>query len=426
MATDILIIGGGGREHAIAWKLKQSPRVGKIYVAPGNGGTAAIAENVAIDVMDFQKLAAFAAEKKVGLTIVGPDDPLAGGIVDVFKSRGLRVWGPLKAAAQIEGSKAFAKDFMKEAGIPTAEYKIFTAAAQALAYARTRSLPLVVKASGLALGKGVYVCATMEEVEGAIDEIMVKRVHQDAGNEVVVEDFLKGEEISTHALTDGVEHILFPSSQDHKRALDGDKGPNTGGMGVIAPVPWVTDEMMAQIEEQVVVRSFEQFQKRGISYTGLLYPGVMMTVDGPKVLEFNARFGDPETQAYMRLLESDGLELFEASAGGDMTALKKNIAWRSGFAVNLVIASGGYPERYEKGFPITGIDEAEKVESVVVFHAGTKLEGGQVVTSGGRVLGVSALGNTLKQALERAYQAAERIQFTGKYYRHDIGAKSLT
>jgi phosphoribosylamine--glycine ligase len=422
---DILIVGSGGREHALAWKLKRSPRIGTLYVAPGNGGTAAIAQNVPIEAMDFQKLAVFAAEKKIGLTIVSSDDPLAGGIVDAFEARGLRIWGPTKAAAQIESSKAFAKDFMKEAGIPTAEFSVFTSAPQALAYARTKSVPLVVKASGLALGKGVYVCQTMLEVETAVDEIMVKRIHKDAGNEVVIEEFLKGEEISIHALTNGSDHILFPPSQDHKRAQDGDKGANTGGMGAIMPVPWVTNEMMAKIESDVVVRAFDMFRKRGIQYKGLLYPGIMVTIDGPKVLEFNARFGDPECQAYMRLLKSDVLDLLEASTDGDLAPLKNSIEWERGFAVNIVLASGGYPEKYETGFPITGIDEAERGEGVVVFHAGTKMQDGRLVTAGGRVLGVSAVAATLKQALDRAYTAINRIEFQGKYFRRDIGAKAL-
>jgi phosphoribosylamine--glycine ligase len=422
---DVLIVGSGGREHALAWKLKQSPRIGKLYVAPGNGGTAGIAENVPIEAMDFQKLAAFAAEKKIGLTIVGPDDPLAGGIVDAFQNHGLRVWGPKKEAAQIESSKAFAKEFMREGHIPTAEFKIFTSAPQAVAYVRTLNAPIVVKASGLALGKGVYVCNTIPEAEAAVDEIMVQRVHKDAGNEVVIEEFLRGEEISIHALTNGSDHILFPPSQDHKRAQDGDKGPNTGGMGVIVPLPWVTGEMMAKIENSIVTPSFETFKKRGIDFRGLLYPGLMMTVDGPKVLEYNARFGDPETQAYMRLLKSDMLDLFEASTDGDLAPLKNSIEWTRGFAVNIVVASGGYPEKYEKGFPITGIEEAEKVEGVVVFHAGTKMEGGQLVTAGGRVLGVSALGGTLKTALDRAYTAINRIHFDGMYFRRDIGSKAL-
>jgi len=423
---DVLVVGSGGREHAIAWKLKQSPRIENLYVAPGNGGTATLAQNVPIATMDFQALAQFAQEKKIGLTVVGPDDVFAAGIVDEFEKRGLRIWGPSKQAAQIESSKAFAKDFMREAKIPTAEFSVFTSAASALAYARSRSLPVVVKASGLALGKGVYICNTMGEAESAIDEIMIKRVHSDAGNEVVIEDFLKGEEISIHALSNGSDHILFPPSQDHKRALDGDKGPNTGGMGVITPLPWVTEEMMARIDSETVIPTFEHFKKRGIQYKGLLYPGIMMTVDGPKVLEFNARFGDPETQAYMRLLKSDMLDLFEASTDGDLAPLKNTIEWNRGFAVNIVVASGGYPEKYETGFPITGIEEAEQVEGVVVFQAGTKLDdNGQLITSGGRVLGVSAVGGTLRQALDRAYTAINKIQFQGKYFRRDIGAKAL-
>jgi phosphoribosylamine--glycine ligase len=426
MATDILVVGSGGREHALVWKLQQSPRVGKVYVAPGNGGTFLCAENVPIEASDFQKLAAFASEKKVGLTVVGPDDIFAAGIVDFFQSRKLRIWGPTKEAAQIEWSKSFSKQFMREGGIPTAEFQVFTGAPQALAYARTRGLPIVVKASGLALGKGVYICKSDEELQQAIDDIMVKKVHKDAGSEVVVEDFLQGEEISIHALSNGVDYLLFPPSQDHKRALDGDQGPNTGGMGVITPLPWVTDEMMSQIRNQVVAPSFETFRKRGIFYSGVLYPGLMMTAQGPRVLEFNARFGDPECQAYMRLLESDVLDLLEACIDGDIGALKNSVTWRNGFAVNLVVASGGYPEKYEKGYPITGLKEAGKVDGVVVFHAGTRLEGEQVLTSGGRVLGVSAVGASLKEALERAYKAADFIQFTGKYYRKDIGAKALT
>jgi len=425
MATDVLIVGSGGREHALAWKLRQSPRVRKLYVAPGNGGTAVTAENVAIEAMDFQGLATFAAEKQIGLTVVGPDDIFAAGIVDFFQARGLRIWGPTKEAAQIESSKAFSKQFMTDAGIPTAEFKVFTSSVQALAYARTRGLPVVVKASGLALGKGVYICTTAGEVEQAIDDIMVKRVHNDAGNEVVIEDFLQGEEISIHALTNGAGHLLFPPSQDHKRAQDGDKGPNTGGMGVITPLPWVNDQMLVQIDRDVVSRSFETFNKRGIRYAGILYPGLMMTVEGPKVLEFNARFGDPECQAYMRLLKSDVLDLFEASTDGDIDALKRTIEWHRGFAVNIVVASGGYPEKYEKGFPITGIKDAEQVEGVVVFQAGTKRNGEQTVTSGGRVLGVSAVGDTLKQALDRAYEAIGKIHFEGMHFRRDIGAKAL-
>ena len=422
---DVLIVGSGGREHAIAWKLKQSPRVKNIYVAPGNGGTEILCQNVPIQALDFVALVKFVEEHHIGLTVVTSDDPLAGGIVDFFEARKLRIWGPTKEAAQIESSKAFAKDFMKEADIPTAAYKVFTEPQPAVGYARTRGLPVVIKASGLALGKGVYICRTQEEIDTAIDEIMVKRVHKDAGSEVVVEDFIQGVEMSVHALTDGSDYLLFPPSQDHKRVGEGDTGANTGGMGVITPLPWATTEMMAQIDSQVVRRSFEQFNKRGILYRGLLYPGIMMTNDGPRVLEFNARFGDPETQAYMRLLRSDLLDLFDACIDGTVSQLKNTIQWGHEFAVNLVLASGGYPEKYERGFLITGIAEAEKVEGVVVFHAGTRLENGQPVTAGGRVLGISAIGGTLKTALARAYEAAERIQFAGKYYHKDIGAKSL-
>jgi phosphoribosylamine--glycine ligase len=425
MATDVLIIGGGGREHSLVWKLKQSPRVGKICVAPGNGGTDLMVENVPIDVMDFENLAKFAKEKNIGFTIVAPDDPLAGGAVDFLQSKGLRVWGPMKAAAQIEGSKAFAKEFMARAKIPTAEFKIFTSASQALAYLHSHGAPVVVKASGLALGKGVYVCHTTEEAETAIDEIMVKRVHKDSGNEVVIEDFLEGHEISVHALTGGIDYILFPSSQDHKRALDNDQGKNTGGMGVIAPVPWVSEEMMSEIEAQVVAPAFQEFKKRGIEYKGILYPGIMMTASGPKVLEFNARFGDPECQVYMRLLRSDLLDLLEASVDSNIFAIKHAVEWDQGFAVNIVLASGGYPDEYKKGLPITGIEEAEKISGVVVFHAGTKMDNGQLVTTGGRVLGVSAVGGTLKEALDSAYKAIDKIHFEGMQYRHDIGAKSL-
>lgn len=426
MAVDVLVVGSGGREHAIAWKLSRSPRIGKLYVAPGNGGTGAVAQNVPIEAMDFQHLAQFAQERKIGLTVVSSDDPLASGIVDFFEKRGLRIWGPSKAAAQVEWSKSFAKELMKEAGIPTASFGTFGNAAAALAYVRTQSLPVVVKASGLALGKGVYMCATLAEAERVVDDIMIKRVHKDAGAEVVIEQYLQGQELSLHALTNGVDHVLFPPSQDHKRAQDGDQGPNTGGMGVIAPVPWVDEALMANIEHHVVERAFEALRARGIFYKGILYPGIMATADGPKVLEFNARFGDPETQAYMRLLQSDLLDLLEASTDGDLAPLKRTLAWFHGYAVNIVLASGGYPERYEKGFPITGIEAAEKVENVVVFHAGTKLdEQGQLITNGGRVLCVSALGGSLKEALDRAYEAADRIHFQGKFYRKDIGAKSL-
>ncbi len=341
MSVDVLVIGSGAREHALVWKLKQSPRVGKLFVAPGNSGTSSIAINVPIEAMDFQKLAAFAQEKRIGLTVVGPDDPLVGGIVDVFNSRGLRVFGPSKEAAQIEGSKAFSKTLMKEAKVPTAEFAIFTNPTAALAHVRLRSLPIVIKASGLALGKGVYVCRTIEEAEAAITEIMVDKAHKESGNEVVIEEYLDGQEISIHALSDGASHLMFPVSQDHKTALDGDIGKNTGGMGTVAPLPWVTNDMIASYESQVVVRTLEALKARGILYNGLLYPGLKIQLEGPKVLEYNARFGDPECQVYMRLLKSDLLDLLEACVDGTLESISSRVEWNRGFAANVVIASGG-------------------------------------------------------------------------------------
>jgi phosphoribosylamine--glycine ligase len=425
---DVLLIGSGGREHALAWKLRQSPRLGTLYIAPGNAGTAALGENVAIGVMEFEKLAQFALEKNIALTVVGPDDPLALGIVDFFEAKGLRIWGPSKAAAQLEASKAFSKRLMDEANIPTAEFQIFTEYEKALSYVRGRGAPIVVKASGLALGKGAYVCMTLAEAEAALDEIMVQKLHKEAGDEVVVEEFLDGQEISIHALCDGEQYVMLPSSQDHKRALDGDKGKNTGGMGTIAPLPWVTPETMGTIAKTIVEPTLAAMQKRGTPFRGLLYPGLKMTSKGPKVLEYNARFGDPETQVYMRLLTSDMLDLFDACIDGTLDRV--NVEWASGYAANVVLASGGYPDAYHKGLPITGIEEAEKIPGIVVFHAGTKYQGNDgfrkpIITNGGRVIGVSAVGATLKEALATAYRAADLIQFEGKHLRRDIGSKTL-
>ena len=426
MRLDVLLIGSGGREHALAWKMKQSSRMGALYTAPGNAGTAAFGENVDIGVMEFEKLANFAIEKKIGLIVVGPDDPLAAGIVDYFQSRGLRAWGASKAGAQLEASKAFSKQLMEEAGVPTAAYKVFTEHDAALSYVREQGAPIVVKASGLALGKGAYVCMTLEDAEEALDEIMVKKVHKEAGDEVVVEEYLEGPEISIHALCDGTNYVLLPSSQDHKRALDGDEGKNTGGMGTIAPLPWVPGETMGTIAKTVIEPTLAAMAARGTPFKGLLYPGLMMTASGPKVLEYNARFGDPETQVYMRLLKSDILDLFDACIDGTLGTQK--VEWNQGFAANIVLASGGYPVAYKKGVSITGIEAAEAIDGVVVFHAGTKnLEASPpgLVTNGGRVLGVSAIGDTLKEALDIAYKAADLIQFEGKHYRRDIGGKFL-
>ena len=422
MGTNVLVIGSGGREHALAWKLAQSPRIGKLFVAPGNGGTRQVGENIAIDATDIDGLIQFAEKNEVGLTVVGPDDPLALGVVDAFQARGLRIFGPTRAAAEIELSKAFAKNLMREAGIPTATFKIFSEYNKALAYVRERGAPIVVKASGLALGKGVRVCKTIAQAEIALTEIMLDHIHKDAGNEVVIEEFLDDQEISVHAFCDGKTFVLLPSAQDHKPIRDGDEGKNTGGMGTIAPVPWVSADTLQTLGEQVVRPTLDALAKRGRQFTGLLYPGLKMTSNGPKVLEFNTRFGDPETQSYMRLLKTDLLDILEACVDGTLSELA--IEWHSGFAVCIVIASGGYPDEYKKGLLIRGIANAERVPNVVVFHAGTSFDG-EFKTSGGRVLGVTATGDTLRNALDRAYEATQLIEFEGMQYRRDIGAKAL-
>lgn len=422
---DVLLVGGGGREHALAWKLKQSPRIGKLYVAPGNGGTRLLGENVPIEAMEFEKLAQFAEEKKIGLTVCSVDNPLAAGIVDFFQFRGLRIWGPTKAAAKIESSKAFAKQLMRNAGIPTADFAVFTNHDEALRYVRDHGVPIVIKASGLALGKGVAVCRTLAEAETALKEIMLSGVFKDSGTEVVIEKYIEGQEISIHAISDGKTHLTFPPSQDHKTIGEGDTGKNTGGMGVIAPVPSVSTDILRDIELRVVQPTLAALQKRGASFAGILYPGLMMSGGTLRVLEYNARFGDPECQVYMRLMKSDLLDLLEACVDG--TLANQKVEWSEGFAANIVLASGGYPDEYKKGFLITGIEEADKLPGVVVFHAGTTCNEASphCITAGGRVLGVSAVGATLKEALDTAYKAVDKIQFEGKYFRRDIGAKAL-
>jgi len=422
MALDVLLVGGGGREHALAWKIKQSPRLRNFYIAPGNAGTSALGENVPIAADDIKGIADFAREKNVNLVVVGPDNPLSLGIVDQCSSLGIKVFGPTKSAARVESSKSFAKELMSEAGIPTAAFRIFSDFSEALDYVEAQKMPVVIKASGLALGKGVYICRLFAEAESALKAIMIDKVHGEAGSEVVVEEFLEGEEISIHALSDGKDFLLFPPSQDHKKIGEGDTGPNTGGMGTIAPLTWINPHAIEEIEERVVRAALSALTKRGTPFSGILYPGIILTQNGPKVLEFNARFGDPETQVYMRLLENDILDLLEASANNSVSG--QTLKWRAGFAANIVLAAEGYPGEYKKGIPISGIKEAENVESVVVFHAGVAFNNG-LQTSGGRVLGVSAVGRTLQIALDRAYEAAERIKFDGKYYRHDIGLKAL-
>jgi phosphoribosylamine--glycine ligase len=416
---NILIVGGGGREHAIGWKLAQSPRAGMLYFAPGNAGTATLGTNVPISATDISGLLDFVKEKNIDLTLAIPDDPLALGIVDTFQAAGLRIFGPTQAAAQLESSKAFSKQFMQRHGLPTARFEIFTDATLAQGYLDMHSIPVVVKVSGLALGKGVFICQTLNEARAAVNEILVEKKFGEAGREVVIEDFLTGPEISTHAFSDGVTYAAFPTAQDHKRIGEGNTGPNTGGMGTISPLPFVTSELFKTIEQTIIAPTLTAMQSDGMPFSGVLYPGLMLTPDGPKLLEYNARFGDPETQTYMRLLETDLLDIVEACVDKKLSDL--NIIWKKGAAATVVLASGGYPNAYEKGKIISGIAEAEQQKDVVVFQAGTTMKDGALVTNGGRVLGVSAVGETLDQALTKAYEAIEKISFEGMYFRKDIG-----
>ena len=416
----ILVIGSGGREHALLWKLSQSPRVTQLLCAPGNAGTEQIATNHPVAASDLQGLADLAKAERVDLTIVGPDDPLASGIVDLFQQQGLRVFGPVAAAALLEASKSFAKDFMVRHGIPTAGSVTFSDNSAALTHCRVSDYPLVVKADGLALGKGVVIAQNLADAEAAIREIMIEKVFGDAGNTVVIEEFLTGPECSLHALIDGKNYILFPDAKDHKRALHGDQGLNTGGMGTISPSRVVDEAMRKRLEREVLEPFVKGLAADGLPFQGMLFPGLMMTPNGPKVLEFNCRFGDPETQSLMRRLKSDLLDLIEATIDGTLADARPQ--WDQRVAVCVVLASGGYPGPIEKGKVITGIEEASTDPDVVVFHAGTALKEGHVVTNGGRVLGVTALGATLEEARQKAYAAADKIAFEGKQLRRDIGA----
>jgi phosphoribosylamine---glycine ligase len=413
----VLLVGSGGREHALAWKLKQSARMGRLFIAPGNAGTKEVGENVPIEATAVDELLQFALENQVDVTIVGPENPLSLGIVDMFRAKGLVIFGPTKAAAQIESSKAFAKDLMREAGVPTAEYQTFKELEAAIRYAHMRGAPLVVKDSGLVFGKGVRICQSVEEAEEALREIF-----SEPDKEVVIEDFLDGPEISIHALCAGEDFILFPATQDHKRVGEGDTGKMTGGIGAIHPLSFVSSQLMKDIAETIVKPTLKALAARGTPFTGLLYPGLILTSRGPKTLEFNARFGDPECELYMRLLKSDVLEVLHASATNDLSGVTLEFENKAG--VNLMLCAGGYPDAYKKGLPITGFKEAGEISDVVVFHAGTTSKEKQVVTNGGRVVAVSALGASLREALEKAYAAAEKISFEGKYYRRDIGARA--
>ncbi len=419
----ILIVGGGGREHAVGWKVAQSPRTEQIFFAPGNGGTIKIGTNVDIAATDIQKLITFAKKESIDLTLALPDDPLSMGIVDEFNKAGLRIFGPTRAAAELEWSKSFSKTFMKKYKLPTARFDIFTDFDKAKNYLKTQNFPVVIKASGLALGKGVIIAQTSEEAVLVLENMLVKKVFGESGAEVVIEEFLTGPEISIHAFSDGSAYSLFPASQDHKRIWDGNTGLNTGGMGTIAPVPFVSEESLKTIGVSIVAPTISHMQEEGTAYQGILYPGLMLTRSGPRVLEYNARFGDPETQTYMRLLDTDLLDIADACIDGTLGNLE--IKWKPASACTIVLASAGYPENYEKGKEISGIEEAEINKNIVVFHAGTRESGGKLVTSGGRVLGVSAVGRDLNDALETAYQAIKKINFEGMQYRRDIGKEAL-
>ena len=415
----VLIVGSGGREHAIAWSVAKSPKVDKIYCAPGNAGIAEFAECVNIKAMEFDKLVAFAKENAIDLTIIGMDDPLVGGVVDAFESEGLRVFGPRKNAAIIEGSKAFSKDLMKKYKIPTAAYENFTDPDEAIKYLETAKMPIVLKADGLALGKGVLICNTLEEAKEGVKTLMLDKQFGDAGNEIVIEEFMTGREVSVLAFCDGKTIKCMTSAQDHKRAKDGDQGLNTGGMGTFSPSPFYNDEVEAFCEKYVYQSTIDAMASEGRPFTGILFTGLMITEDGPKVLEYNARFGDPEAQVVLPRMKNDIIDVFEACVDGTLDQI--DLQFEDNAAVCVVLASDGYPVSYEKGFEIKGLENFENKEGYYVFHAGTKAEGNKIVTNGGRVLGVTAKGKDLKEARANAYEATKLIQFENKYMRNDIG-----
>ncbi|MBU5280114.1 phosphoribosylamine--glycine ligase [Anaerostipes hadrus] len=415
----VLIVGSGGREHAIAWSVAKSPKVDKIYCAPGNAGIAEFAECVNIGAMEFDKLVAFAKENAIDLTIIGMDDPLVGGVVDAFESEGLRVFGPRKNAAIIEGSKAFSKDLMKKYKIPTAAYENFTDPDEAIKYLETAKMPIVLKADGLALGKGVLICNTLEEAKEGVKTLMLDKQFGDAGNEIVIEEFMTGREVSVLAFCDGKTIKCMTSAQDHKRAKDGDQGLNTGGMGTFSPSPFYNDEVEAFCEKYVYQSTIDAMASEGRPFTGILFTGLMITEDGPKVLEYNARFGDPEAQVVLPRMKNDIIDVMEACIDGKLSDVE--LEFEDNAAVCVVLASDGYPEKYDKGFEIKGLDTFKDKDGYYVFHAGTKFDGDKIVTNGGRVLGVVAKGEDLKDARANAYKATEWIDFANKYKRNDIG-----
>lgn len=417
----VLIVGSGGREHAIAWKVAQSKKVDKIYCAPGNAGISQVAECVPITAMEFEKLAAFAKEKEIDLTVIGMDDPLVGGIVDVFEAEGLRVFGPRKNAAILEGSKAFSKNLMKKYHIPTAAYETFADPEKAMEYLKTAKMPIVLKADGLALGKGVLICQNLEEAEAGVKELMLDKKFGAAGNEIVIEEFMTGREVSVLSFVDGNTVKIMSSAQDHKRAKDGDQGLNTGGMGNFSPSPFYTEEVDEFCQKYIYQPTVDAMKAEGRPFKGVIFFGLMLTPDGPKVLEYNARFGDPEAQVVLPRLENDIVDVFEACIDGTLDQIDLKFD-NNRATVCVILASDGYPVSYQKGFPIEGLEKFEGKEDYYVFHSGTKFnDKGQFVTNGGRVLGVTATGSSLKEARAKAYEATEWVQFENKYMRHDIG-----
>ena len=417
----VLIVGSGGREHAIAWKVAQSPKVDKIYCAPGNAGISQVAECVPIGAMEFQKLVAFAKEKEIDLTVIGMDDPLVGGVVDVFEEAGLRVFGPRKNAAVLEGSKAFSKNLMKKYNIPTAAYETFTDPDKAIAYLETARMPIVLKADGLALGKGVLICQTREEAKEGVRTLMLDKKFGSAGDEIVIEEFMTGREVSVLSFVDGNVVKIMSSAQDHKRAKDGDQGLNTGGMGNFSPSPFYTEKVDAFCRKYIYQPTVDAMKAEGRPFKGVIFFGLMLTEDGPKVLEYNARFGDPEAQVVLPRLENDIVDVFEACIDGTLDQMELKFDNEKA-TVCVILASDGYPVEYKKGFPIQGLENFEGKDGYYVFHSGTKFdEQGRIVTNGGRVLGVTANGATLKEARENAYKATEWVSFENQYMRHDIG-----
>jgi phosphoribosylamine---glycine ligase len=422
---NILLIGSGGREHALAWKLTQSPRVDRVFVAPGNAGTDIDGENIPIQAGDFAKLVKFAKENSVGLTMVGPETPLTEGIVNVFEEAGLRIFGPRKNAAELEGSKIFCKDMLRSADVPTAEYQTFTSAEDALKFLRDREdMPVVVKADGLAAGKGVFVCPNRQEALDAVDKIAQQKIFGTAGNRLVIEERLDGQEASVMAITDGRTIITLPAAQDHKPAFDGDTGPNTGGMGAYCPAPLITPELLHTIEEHILVPTIHTMKRSRRPFKGVLYAGIMLTKQGPKVLEYNVRFGDPECQPLLMRLKTDLLDVLEATIDGRLDQIAP-LEWDPRPAVCVVMASQGYPGDYKKGHPIRGLNDAESLPDVKVFHAGTAMKDDKIVTAGGRVLNVTALGSTIAQAKLNAYRAVKCIRWQGAWCRKDISDKAL-